>query len=143
MKFEYIQKHDDNRVVVYAPEKTKVIEEIENLAISEDINILGYDEDEVFPININDILSFYVENDKTYAILMDKTYSIKFRLYQIEEKLTNDFIRINKSRIINRKYIEKFDLSWSGTLLVVMKNGLKDYVSRRLISSVKERMNLK
>lgn len=148
MKFEFIKHEQENKVVCYAKNKTSLIDQIEQLVVNDDltfdgININGYLEKDVVPIKLENVVSFYAEEDKVFVSLMDKTYQVKLRLYQIEEQLPCNFIRINKSRLINRNYIEKFDLSWSGTLLVVMKNKERDYVSRRLMKSVKERMNIK
>ena len=64
------------------------------------------------------------------------------RLYSIEEKLSEDFIKINQSTVINIKKIQRFDVSVTGTLKVIMKNGYTDYVSRRRIKNVKERLGL-
>lgn len=145
MEFKFI-KDEKEFVEVHASERNELVNEIENLvneSFIDGMNINGYLENDVVPLKLKDIVSIYVEEDKTYASLMDKGYQIKMRLYQIEEHLNNDFIRINKSRIINRNYISKFDVSWSGTLQVFLKNGESDYVSRRQMKNVKERMNLK
>lgn len=145
MRFAFIKDHDEY-VEVHAKEKNELVNKIENLvnnSFINGININGYIQDDVVPLKLNDIVCFYVENDKTYARLMDKTYQIKMRLYQIEECLNNDFVRINKSKIININYISKFDLSWSGTIFVVLQNNDSDYVSRRQIKMLKERMNIK
>lgn len=145
MEFKFI-KDKEEFVEVHASEKNELVTQIENLvneSFIDGININGYLENDVVPLKLKDIVSIYVEEDKTYVSLMNKGYQIKMRLYQIEEHLNNDFIRINKSRIINRKFISKFDVSWSGALQVFLKNGESDYVSRRQMKNVKERMNLK
>ena len=148
MKFKFIKDNNEEKVVVYAQEKNNLVNQIEELVISNDliidgVNINGYLESDIVPLKIFDIVSFYCDDDKTFARVNNKSYQIKFRLYQIEEKLSNSFIRINKSRIINKNFIEKFDISWNGTIMVKMKNGDFDYVSRRLLKSVKERMELR
>lgn len=148
MKFKFIKDNNEEKVVVYAQEKNNLVNQIEELVISNDliidgVNINGYLESDIVPIKIFDIVSFYCDDDKTFARVGNKSYQIKFRLYQIEEKLSNSFIRINKSRIINKNFIEKFDISWNGTIMVKMKNGDFDYVSRRLLKTVKERMELR
>lgn len=146
MEFKYV-KDLDEYVEVHANERNELVNQIEDLVINNDsidaLNINGYLEDDIVPLKLKDIYSFYVTDNKTFARVNNKEYQVKFRLYQLEEKLPSNFIKINKSRIINREFIGKFDLSWSGTIQVVMKNNDKDYVSRRLIKSVKERMNIK
>ncbi len=80
------------------------------------------------------------------TVILDKTRDeeilIYARLYNIEEMLNKDFIKINQSSIANISKIQKFDASISGTLKVIFKNGYTDYVSRRNIKKVKERIGL-
>ena len=44
--------------------------------------------------------------------------------------------------LINIDKIKRFDASLSGFLLVTLKNGYSDYVSRRNLKNVKERLGL-
>ena len=67
---------------------------------------------------------------------------LKQRLYQVEDNLDKDFIKINQSTIANIRMIERFSVSIGGSLQVIFKNGYKDYVSRRQLKSVKERMGI-
>ena len=69
-------------------------------------------------------------------------FEIKTRLYVIEEKLPENFIKINQSCIANINQIERFDASISGTLKIRFKNGYTDYVSRRQLKNVKERIGI-
>jgi DNA-binding LytR/AlgR family response regulator len=47
------------------------------------------------------------------------------------------------SCIANLSKIKKFNASFSGSLSVVFKNGYTDYVSRRSVKFIKERLGLK
>jgi DNA-binding LytR/AlgR family response regulator len=123
MKFKTIIKEDiEERVEIYAKSRTKLIEQIESLCENDKIELVGYFEDESCLINVNEIQRIYIENDKTYVSLDDKTYRVKYRLYQLEEIVTNDFIKINQSCLININYISKFykvanKFSYSGVIL--------------------------
>ena len=48
------------------------------------------------------------------------------------------FVRISKSEIINLKAVKNFDLSFTGTISVEMKNGKISYVSRRFVAKIKK-----
>ncbi len=146
MKFLWI-KDETNKVVAYTPEKTDLIFKIERLINDDELfisgfNCYGYLENDVVPLKIKDIERFYIEDDKTFCAAENKKYKIKLRLYQIEEKLNDDFIKINQSDIININYIKRFNSSITGTLLIEMKNGDTDYVSRRMIKNLKERLGI-
>lgn len=143
MKFKTIIKEDvEEYVEIYAKKRTKLIDQIESLCSNDEIELIGYFEDESCLLNVNEVQRIYVENDKTYVSIEDKKYRIKYRLYQIEELLNDDFIKINQSCLININYIQKFKTSWGGSLLVQLKNKDVDYVSRRQTKVVKERLGI-
>ena len=94
-------------------------------------------------LEIDEIYCIITENNKVIALTDNGKFLLKHRMYQLEEKLPQNFIKINQSCIANINEIKRFDSSISGTLKVVFKNGFSDYVSRRNIKSVKERLGVK
>ena len=80
--------------------------------------------------------------DQLFLIIFYYKFEIKTRLYVIEEKLPENFIKINQSCIANINQIERFNASISGTLKIRFKNGYTDYVSRRQLKNVKERIGI-
>ena len=147
MKVKTYIDDEEEMVIIHAHERTPLVNEIENLVLNENqeievINCFGYLDNDIVPLSLNDITKFYIENDKLYVSSKNKKYLIKKRLYQIEEEVNNNFIKINKSCIINKNHIKRFNTSWSGTLLVELDDNEVDYVSRRNIKNLKERMGL-
>ncbi len=137
-----IDKEHEEEVLIFAHEKTKLVEDILNLINSENI-FTGYSDGEIHRLNLSEISCFTVEDNKVYALTDKDKLQIKRRLYQVEEKLSDDFVKINQSCIANINKIKKFDTSVSGMLTVTFKNGYRDYVSRRNLKSVKERLGVK
>ena len=143
MKCElHIDKNTDERVLIYAHEQNKAVDEIKSFVENQDIELVGYKDGEIEKLNPNKVNCFIIENSKIYAITDDDKYHVKLRLYNLEEMLGESFIKINQSCIANIRKIKKFDSSISGTLSVIFKNGYIDYVSRRNIKSIKERLGL-
>lgn len=140
--YTYIEKVDEEKVLIYANERTKLVDEIESLVLTSDVDITGTYNDEIIKININDVSCFLSENNKVFALINDKKYQIKQRLYQIEEMNLASFIKINQSCLANKKKIKKFESTIGGSLRVVFKNGYIDYIARRELKNVKERMGL-
>lgn len=132
----------DEEILIYAHQRSPLIDEIEHLVNNESLELIGYKDKTATPLSIGEICCFTAENNKVYAITCRDRYEIKARLYQIEEKLTEHFIKINQSCIANIRQIKKFDATFSGTLQVIFKNDYKEYVSRRNIRKVKERLGL-
>lgn len=143
MKYSLIiDQNRDEEIIIYAREKSKIIEEIELLINQKNGTILGYFDDEIVKINIDDVSCFFVENNKILASIDDNKYIIKYRLYEIESMLNDSFIKINQSCIANIKKIKRFRASFSGTLEVIFENGYRDFISRRELKKVKERLGL-
>lgn len=138
----FIDKTREEEIQVYAHGESELLEQIKSLVNDYSSQINGYKEKEIYPIKISEIYCFTVENNKVYALTKDDKFLLKERLCNIEKDLSNDFIKINKSCIANIKKIERFDAKFSGTLIVKFKNGYFDYVSRRSVKSVKERLGL-
>ncbi len=69
-------------------------------------------------------------------------YAINRPLYELESVLGNRFIRISKSAVINIRRIDHVKAGLNGTMELVMKNGVKDFISRSYRKSFKERIGL-
>lgn len=137
-----LDKTREEEIVIYAHQKNEMIFEIERMAQEKPLQMTGFLNEEIVRLESQDIYCFTVEGGRLYAIGENEKYLIKARLYNIEEILDKSFIKINQSSIANVKKIQKFDASISGTLKVIFKNGYTDYVSRRNIKNVKERLGL-
>ena len=137
-----ITDEHQEEVVIYARERTKLTDDIEALVIGSVTEIIGYGENQALRLKTDKVTCFMVEDSKVYALTDKDKYQLKQRLYQLEKMLPDNFVKINQSCIANIRQIKKFDTSISGTLLIKFKNGYKDYVSRRQMKAVKERLGL-
>ena len=64
------------------------------------------------------------------------------RLYETEEILGRGFLRISKSAIVNLRCLDSVEPSMSGMMLLKLKNGMKDYVSRKYLPSLKNYLGI-
>lgn len=135
-------KTKDEEIIIRVHEKTELIEKIEKLVNETSDGFIGYKENEAMMLDINDINCFITENNKVFA-MTDEKLLIKERLYKVEEKLDDNFIKINQSCLANIKKIVKVQATFSGSLSVVFRNGYTDYISRRNLKNVKERLGVK
>lgn len=143
MKFTVILNSErEEEVIVYAKEKNSLVKSIEDLVNGADNYFTVQNERGIKRITEKEAYCFYIEDKKVYVLTEKEKLLLKMRLYSIEEKLSEDFIKINQSTVINIKKIQRFDVSVTGTLKVVLKNGYTDYVARRRIKNVKERLGL-
>ncbi|MBP3413655.1 MAG: LytTR family transcriptional regulator [Clostridia bacterium] len=100
--------------------------------------LTGTLDETVVLLDQDDILLIYAQSGKVYAKANGKSYLLKLRLYELEDRLDkNSFVRISNSEIINLKKVKGFDLSLSGTICVTLSDSSTTYVSRRYVSHLK------
>ncbi len=138
----FIDREREEEVIVYVHEKNRLIEKIERLVLEEHFELIGYKGKNAVKLEASEIYCFTVEDNKVYAVCEKERLQLKCRLYQLEELTAGGFVKINQSCIANIRKIKRFDASISGALKVIFKNGYTDYVSRRQMKSVKERLGL-
>ncbi len=138
-----IDTNREEEICIFAHKRTSLIEEIEQLAAADGISLIGYDEDKIaVPLKPSEIYCFTVQGNKMIADTENGTFAVRSRLYQLEDTLPHNFVKINQSCIANIRKIQRFDATLGGTLRVVFQNGYTDYVSRRQLKHVKERLGL-
>ena len=143
MKYQLIiDKTKEESIVITVHEKTDKIKQIEDIINSNKYQLLAYNQEEIVPININEVFAIFTNDSKVYVSLNDNELLIKERIYQVEELLDNSFIKINQGCIVNINKILKFDSSITGSIKVILKNGFSDYISRRELKNVKRRIGL-
>lgn len=145
MTFEFIVS-DEEKVCAYSKERSPLIDKIENLCQEKKIqakNLFGYLEKDIVFLNLDEISYISIEEEKTIAHIGKKKYQMKEKISSLEEMLGKDFIQINRYALVNIHHIARFDTSWNGNLVVYLKDGTRDFVSRRRIRSLKERIGIK
>ena len=59
------------------------------------------------------------------------------RIFELEEKLKGNFVKINQGAIANLDCAERFSVLFNGTMEVLFFSGNKEYVSRRTGGKIK------
>ena len=137
-----INPYCDEKVVIYAKEESNRLNELKSRIERSSAEILGYNGSEIKKLDILEIQYITITSGKVFAVCAKEKYLLRERLYSLEEKLPSYFVRINQSCLANIKKTERFDTSISGTLKIRFKNGDTDYVSRRQLKAVKERIGI-
>lgn len=143
MKFSlHIDKTRAEELIIYAHENRPVFSEIQQLLCKDDPVLVGYEDDSIIVLPLDEVACFISDDDKVFALLGSHRYLVKKRLYQIAEVLGPNYIRINQSCIANQKQISRFTATVGGSLAVIFQNGHRDFVSRRELKNVKERIGI-
>ena len=147
MKFTLIiDKEKDEEVVATVHNRSALTDEIEALVMKYAGNdrIPAYTEDDMKMLAFSDIECITVLEGKTYAIdSKNRRYRLKLRLYELEALLPSSFIRINKSALANETRLDRFTVTYAGSVDAVFKCGYTEYVSRRCFAQIKRRLELK
>lgn len=93
-------------------------------------------------LEFSEIFMFRVEDKQVNVYTENQEYIIKKPLYQVEETLTSDFVRISKTTIVNLKKIKRVAPSLKGMMFIELKNGLKDNISRKYLPEFKRALDL-
>ena len=96
---------------------------------------------DIFGSNESPITAFKNEND-TIIYGKEHRYRSRKRLYEMQQQLGAGFMQISKSTLVNLSYMSNVEAGFSGTLLLKLKNGCKDYVSRKYLPEFKKYLGL-
>lgn len=95
---------------------------------------------ETLLIDPSRVSAFISEEGGVYAILNGRRIALKERLYVLEERYGERFLRVSQSCLANIGMIERFEATFGASLAVIFKDGYRDTVSRRQLKQVKERI---
>ena len=141
MKFKLIiDKEKEEEVVATVHSRSALTDELEALISRHTDRIPGYTEDDIKMLAVSEIECVTVLDGKTYAIDSEnRRYRLKQRLYELEGTLPPTFIRINKSALANEARLDRFAVTYAGSVDAVFKCGYREYVSRRCFAQIKRR----
>ena len=105
--------------------------------------LIGFLDEKIKILKPAKIYRIYTEDSRVFAESLEEKYLVKKRIYQLEEMLkAKNFVRISNSELINLNLVDSFDLSYSGTISVTMKNKSKTFVSRRYVKKIKTTLGI-
>ena len=99
-------------------------------------------EEDIVVLQPKDIYMVRVENGDTVIYGAKQKYRSRKRLYELADQLGKQFMQISKTTLINLSYMDSIEPGFSGTLLLELKNGDKDYVSRKYLPEFKKYLGL-
>jgi len=132
------------KIVIMAQSMTEDVKRIVELLSAETPQLLaGFRNDQLEILDPAKVLRLYAQQGKVIAVTESGEYTLRQRLYELEEKFEKDgFIRISNSEIINLKKAKNFDLSLAGSICVRLSDGTITYVSRRYVSKIKQLLGI-
>ena len=136
------EKVKETLVVVSANKIDKEVQNLINYIEYSSEYLIGIVEDKASIIDIGEIIRVYIEDRKTFVVTLKDKYVVKKKLYEVENMVTRNFIKISQSEIANIKFIKNLDFSNTGTIVIKYKNSDISYVSRRMIKEFKLKLGI-
>ena len=136
-------EHKEPYAVIYTNEVTDDIQRMIDIFSSKDSPIIALQSNgDMVILQPSEIYMVRVENGETIIYAEKYNYRSRKRLYEIGQQLGKQFMQISKSTLVNLSYMDRIEPGFNGTLLLKLKNGCKDYVSRTYLSEFKKYLGL-
>lgn len=137
-------EYKDPYVVIYADEVTDEIQRVlELLRDQKEAFITALEKEEnIVILQPKEIYMVRVEAGETIIFGETQKFRSRKRLYELEQQLGRQFMQISKSTLVNLSYMDSIEAGFNGTLLLKLKNGCKDYVSRTYLPKFKKYLGL-
>lgn len=129
--------------VIHTDKVTPEIQRVIDVLGTSDTPVTAFqNEEDIVVLQPKDIYMIRVEDGDTMIYGAKQQYRSRKRLYELAEQLGKQFMQISKTTLINLSYMDSIEPGFSGTLLLKLKNGSKDYVSRKYLPEFKKYLGL-
>ena len=129
--------------VIHTDKVTDEISRMIDLFSNSESPVTAFQNEEyIIDLQPKEIYMVRVEDGDTVIYGAKQRYRSRKRLYELAEQLGKQFMQISKTTLINLSYMESIESGYSGTLLLKLKNGNKDYVSRKYLPEFKKYLGL-
>lgn len=135
-------KYKKTTVIVQAREWSEDLEAlVKTIKRTQPTRLLGTAKAQSILLRPQEIDYVYAERRKVYAAVRTKRIELKQKLYEVETLLEpHHFTRFSKSVVGNLNNIARFELAFNGNLCVHFQSGNKEYVSRKYVARMKEKL---
>jgi DNA-binding LytR/AlgR family response regulator len=136
---------DEPVIVLRAPMPTEEVEQLARLLRAQDAPrpFTVYAEREAVRVSRSMVLRFYAEDKGVLCQTGKGTFTVRARLYELEEELAGTrFVRVSNSEIVNLDRVTALDLTLTGTIKMTLEGGTVCWVSRRYVKKIKGALGL-
>jgi len=133
----------ETEIHIHTNAYTNEIEQIIRYFESSNTEVIdGYLQQQIYMLKITDIYFIYSEGTKVYFSTDEDEYESKRKLYELEDLLKKNFVRVNKSTLVNVSKIFSMKMEKLGMMQLVMDNGSTAHVSRMYLKILMKRLGI-
>lgn len=133
----------DTEIVINCSSITAEIESIVAALQLVDNRITVTKNNEKHLLSISKIAYIESVDRRTFIYTENDCYESKLKLYEIEERLYDNFLRISKSCIVRLKYIRSLKSEFDRKIRITLENGEQLIASRQYAVELKKRLGVK
>ena len=132
-------------IVLRAPSPTGEIEalakQLREAALPQPFTV--YRGREAVRVSRSMVLRFYTEDKGVYCQTAQGVFTVRQRLYELEEELAGTrFVRVSNSEIVSLDRVAALDLTLAGTTKMTLEGGTVCWVSRRYVKKIRQALGL-
>ena len=142
VKIELSPEHMPPRAVIYTDRITPEIQRALDILQAKDAPVLAERNGRTFLLAGQEICMIRVEDRETRLYTEKEEFRTRKRLYELLDQLGGGFMQISKSCAVNLSCVQSVEAGFGGSLLLKMKNGLSDYVSRKYLPDLKNYLGI-
>ena len=142
VKIEVSPEHTPPRAVIYTDRITPEIQRAIDILKAKDAPVLAEKSGRTFLLSGQDICMVRIVGGETKLYTQNEEFFARKRLYELLDQLGGGFMQISRSCAVNLSYMESVEAGFGGSLLLKMKNGLSDYVSRKYLPGLKNYLGI-
>ena len=101
-----------------------------------------YRDREAVRVSRSMVLRFFAEDKGVSCQTGMGVFSVRQRLYELEELAGTRFVRVSNSEIVNLDRVTGLDLTLAGTIKMTLEGGTVCWVSRRYVKKIKQALGL-
>ena len=117
--------------VIYTAQATEEIQRTIDLLGTGDTPVTAYREETLVILQPGEIFMVRVEDGDPILYGEKQKYRSRKRLYELSIQLGKQFMQISKGTLVNLSFLDSMEPGFGGTMLLKLKNGCRDYVSRK------------
>lgn len=138
------EKFQETEIHICAKQYDEQIEQLmKQLQVVQTTTVIdGYLQQDIHMLKIKDIYFIYAEGAKVYLQTTEHEFESKRKLYELETMLSHDFVRVNKSTLVNIDKIASIQMGRIGSTEIILDDESSVHVSRKYLKELKSRLGI-
>lgn len=137
-----ISANEEESALICVNEITQEIQSAIDILEKRAVSIPVIKDGETMVCSADKIYYFESVDKKTYLYTKENCYETKYKLYELDDCLSRNFIRSAKAMIVNIRKIKSVKSEVNGRMVATLLNGEQIIIARNYVKDLKERLGI-